>query len=86
MDYDRKITTKWIGSIIRKAQRPPTAEKLGLKTHQTRDGFLIPHTETTKLERFYEKYGIGREADADVGSAETTSTADEPASTTRPSA
>jgi hypothetical protein len=39
--------------------------------------------ETTKLERFYEKYGIGRQADADVGSA---STADEPASTTRPSA
>jgi hypothetical protein len=29
MDYDRKITTKWIGSIVRK--------KLGLKTHRTRE-------------------------------------------------
>src|SRR5439155_15777960 len=52
MDYERKITTKWIGSVIRK--------KLGLKTERSRDGYMIPLSEKDKLARLYEKYGIGR--------------------------
>ncbi len=52
-DYEKKITTKWIGSIIRK--------RLGLKTQRDRDGYLIPSAEKDKLPRLYEKYGIGRD-------------------------
>src|SRR5437870_1716421 len=47
MDYERKVTSKWIGTIIRK--------RLGLKTERTRDGYIIPLSEKTKLARLYEK-------------------------------
>jgi hypothetical protein len=49
-DYERKITAKWIGNIIRK--------KLSLKTQKSRGVFVIPHSEEPKLARLYEKYGI----------------------------
>src|SRR5713101_2798621 len=48
-DYEKKITGKWIGWIIRK--------RLGLKTQRTHGEFLIPASEAAKLERLYEKYG-----------------------------
>lgn len=51
MDYERKITSKWIGTIIRK--------KLNLKTQKSHGNYLIPLSEKPKLERLYEKYGIG---------------------------
>lgn len=50
-DYERKITPKWIGGIIRK--------KLNLKTNKNHGVFVIPPSEKPKLERLYEKYGIG---------------------------
>lgn len=50
MDYDRKITTKWIGSIVRK--------KLGLKTYKTDGVYVIHVSETAKLQRLCEKYGL----------------------------
>ena len=50
-DYEKKITTKWIGWLIRK--------KLGLKTERNREGYLISLAEKDKLARLYEKYGIG---------------------------
>ena len=50
-DYERKITTKWIGSVIRK--------RLTLKTHKSHGVFVIPLSEEPKLARLYEKYGIG---------------------------
>lgn len=49
-DYEKKITGKWIGWIIRK--------KLGLRTERSREGYVIPSTETAKLLRLFEKYGI----------------------------
>ncbi|MCI0423099.1 MAG: hypothetical protein L0312_28390, partial [Acidobacteria bacterium] len=49
-DYEKKITGKWIGYVIRK--------KLGLKTERGRDGYIVPSTEAAKLARLYEKYGI----------------------------
>jgi hypothetical protein len=49
-DYERKITAKWIGSIIRK--------KLHLTTQKSHGVFLIPFTEKPKLDMLYEKYGI----------------------------
>jgi len=49
-DYEKRITPKWIGSIIRR--------KLKIKTEKRREGFVIPQLEIEKLERLYEKYGI----------------------------
>lgn len=49
-DYDRKITTRWIGSVVRK--------KLRLKTRKSHGVFVIPLEERPKVERLYERYGI----------------------------
>jgi len=60
-DYERKITPKWMGYLIRR--------KLGLKTQKSHGVFVIPPSEDAKLNRLYEKYGIGaREADERTGS------------------
>jgi hypothetical protein len=42
MDYERKITSKWIGTIIRK--------KLNLRTMKSHGAYLIPISEKPKLE------------------------------------
>jgi len=49
-EYKRTITTKWIGTIIRK--------KLGLCAVKTREGYFIPDSERPKLDRLFERYGI----------------------------
>src|SRR5438309_1034944 len=49
-EYDRKITHRWIGYVLRK--------RLGLKTERTRDGYVIAPAELVKLPRLYEKYGL----------------------------
>jgi hypothetical protein len=51
MDYERKVTSKWIGTIIRK--------RLNLKTQKSHGVYVIPLSEKPKLDRLYEKYGIG---------------------------
>ena len=50
MDYERKVTSKWIGTIIRK--------RLNLKTMKSHGIYLLPLSEQPKLDRVYEKYGI----------------------------
>lgn len=54
-DYERKITPRWIGSIVRK--------KLGLATQKSDGVFVIPRSEEPKLSRLYEKYGLAGRAD-----------------------
>ena len=49
-DYERKVTTKWIGNIIRR--------KLSLKTQKSHGVFVIPPSEEPKIARLYEKFGI----------------------------
>lgn len=49
-DYERKITAKWIGNVLRK--------KLSLKTQKSHGVFVIPPSEEPKLDRLYERYGI----------------------------
>jgi len=49
-DYDRKVTPKWIGTVIRR--------KLHLRTERSRDGFAIPRSEGPGIERLMEKYGV----------------------------
>ncbi len=46
-DYDRKITPKWIG------------RNLQLRTHKSHGIFVLSAAEAPKLDRLYEKYGIG---------------------------
>jgi hypothetical protein len=50
-EYERKVTNKRIGFIVRK--------KLNLKTHKSDGVSVIPIEELPKLKRLYEKYGIG---------------------------
>ena len=49
-DYERKITSKWVGHILRK--------KLHLQTHRSHGLYIIPDSEKPKLQRLYERYGI----------------------------
>lgn len=49
-DFERKITSKWIGGVIRK--------RLQLKTQKSNGVFVIAPEEHRKLERLYERYGI----------------------------
>jgi hypothetical protein len=51
-EYERKITAKWIGSIVRK--------KLNLRTQKSDGVFIIPLEEQRKLTHLYEKYGIDK--------------------------
>lgn len=58
-EYERKITPKWIGKVIR--------QRLQLKTQKSHGVFVIPVSERTKLTRLYEKYGLAApEAEAAV--------------------
>ena len=50
-DYERKITTKWIGGVIRR--------KLHLRTQKSHGVFVIPPSEELKLGRLYERFGVG---------------------------
>ncbi len=61
-DYDKKVTAKWIGSVIRK--------KLHLKTQKSHGIFIIAPSEASRLDRLYEKYGISS-SDPDTPDVET---------------
>jgi len=50
-DYERKITTKWIGNIIRR--------KLQLRPVRMNSGYVIPPEELPKIDQLYARYGIG---------------------------
>lgn len=49
-DYDRKITPKWIGNLIR--------NKLYLKTQKSDGVYVIPDGEAPQLLRLYGRYGL----------------------------
>jgi len=49
-EYERRLTAKWIGGIIRR--------KLQLKTERTAAGYVIRREELPHLERLYARYGI----------------------------
>ena len=71
-EYERKITNKWVGFLIRR--------RLGLKTERGREGYVIAPTERPKLARLYEKYGLATSGQwADTASAESSAESPEPA-------
>jgi hypothetical protein len=49
-EYERKLTTKWIGNVIRR--------KLQLRPVRASSGYIIPPEELPKVDRLYERYGI----------------------------
>ncbi len=49
-EYERKITTKWIGNVIR--------SKLQLRAVRASSGYVIQPEELPKIDRLYERYGI----------------------------
>jgi hypothetical protein len=55
MDYEKKITNKCIGNIIRK--------KLSIKTQKSHGMYMIPLTEVPKVHRLFERYGINAKED-----------------------
>src|SRR6266851_345604 len=52
-DYERRITTRWVGSVIRR--------KLHLGTCKSHGNYVIPVDELPKLDRLYARYGIASE-------------------------
>ena len=52
-EYEKNISAKWIGTIIRK--------RLHLKTQKSRGVFVIPLSEKPKLDLLWEKFGIAEE-------------------------
>lgn len=50
MEYERQITHRWIGTIVRK--------KLRLRTQKVHGNFAVPLTERPKIDRLCEKYGV----------------------------
>ena len=59
-EYERKITTKWVGNILRK--------KLHLATQRTKAGYIVPPEEFGKFPRLYGRYGL------ELGSEDTAAT------------
>lgn len=55
-DYDRKITQRWIGGVLR--------SRLHVKTRKSHGLFVIPPDECPKLKRLYDRYGIEKLHDA----------------------
>lgn len=49
-EYDRPITNKWVGFLIR--------NKLSLKTQKSNGVFVIPLTEHDRLRRLYDRFGL----------------------------
>jgi hypothetical protein len=60
-EYERKITGKWVGYILRK--------RLHLRAEKRHGVFVIPATEKPKLERLFERYGL---VDSTVSSSRAT--------------
>ena len=51
-DYDRKITPKWIGNIVRR--------NLQLRTHKSHGVFVVTPGQVSRLARLYDQYGLAQ--------------------------
>lgn len=69
-EYERKITPKWIGNLIR--------NKLHLRTQKSDGVYVIPETEEEQLLRLYRRYGLGYTPVASPASPEVHSSASNP--------
>ena len=58
-EYDRNITSKWVGGIVRR--------RLQIRTHKSNGVYIIPVAQRPRLERLFEKYGL---TDGEAGEAD----------------
>lgn len=49
-EYDRNITAKWVGGIVRR--------RLQIKTQKSNGVYIIPLAQRPRLDRLFEKYGL----------------------------
>jgi predicted house-cleaning noncanonical NTP pyrophosphatase (MazG superfamily) len=49
-EYERNITAKWVGGIVRR--------RLQIRTQKSNGVYIIPVTQRPRLERLFEKYGL----------------------------
>ena len=63
-EYERAISNKWIGGIIRR--------KLNLETRKSAGNYVIPITEAPKLDALYDRYGITSEEIVEASSDDVT--------------
>jgi hypothetical protein len=50
MEYERPITNRWVGGILRK--------RLNLQTYKSHGVYVVPMSERTKIELLCERYGV----------------------------
>jgi hypothetical protein len=62
-DYDRRITSKWIGGIIRRT--------LHIKTLRSHGNYVVPVAEWPKLKDLWQKYDIPVDSEAQPSHATT---------------
>ena len=55
MEYERPITNRWVGGILRK--------RLNLQTYKSHGIYVVPMSERTKIELLCTRYGISSIAD-----------------------
>ena len=68
-DYERKVTTKWIGGVLRR--------RLHLKTEKSHGAYVLAESEGAHLRQLYERYGV--EPDAQGKATDVVSTDQPPA-------
>lgn len=52
-DYERQVTNRWIGSVIRR--------RLNLVTQKSNGIFVVPYSELPKLHVLFDRYGVSKE-------------------------
>ena len=57
-EYDRPITNRWVGSVLRK--------RLNIRTYKSHGVYVVPVQERSKIELLCKRYGVDVIADADV--------------------
>lgn len=55
-EYERNITAKWVGGIVRR--------RLQIRTQKSNGVYIIPHTQRPRLKRLFDKYGLNSDAAA----------------------
>lgn len=53
-DYERKVTTKWIGGILRR--------RLHLRTEKSHGTYILGESEGPHVRQLFERYGVDPEA------------------------
>ena len=58
-EYDRPITNRWVGSILRK--------RINIRTYKSHGVYVVPMQERSKIELLCDRYGVGAIAEPSIG-------------------